>query len=112
MMFDRSVSTAYAALNNGSVASRENARIQKIREALGAVAVGEPAVFWLYQGQDTNWYVRREGDPEEHGYESRDQALQCLHLGAIRCASYCLFVQESSNGRFTKESFNWPANCA
>ena len=109
-MFDRFSAVAPVALNNSDLKMTACAQMDEIRAALGVVPVAEPAVFWLYLGQDTNWYVRKEGDADEHAFPTRDQALQSMQLGALRCASYCLFLQDSTTGRFTKECSNWPAN--
>jgi hypothetical protein len=32
--------------------SRESPEMRAIREALGAIAMAEPAVYWLYGGED------------------------------------------------------------
>ena len=53
------------ALESNSVSRmscNHNSHVQRIREALGAVAAREPAVFWLYEDRDGAWCVRREGD--------------------------------------------------
>src|ERR1700743_2013942 len=109
-MFDRFSSAAPAAPNDAGLTATACDQMEEIRAALGVVPVAEAAVFWLYLGQDTNWYVRKEGDADEHAFPTREEALQSLQLGALRCASYCLFLQDSKSGRFTKECSNWPAN--
>lgn len=85
---------------------REHLDMQMIRAALGAIAMAEPAVFWLYFGEDRNWHMRQEGDPVTHCYLDRPQALQALRLAAIRCQAYSLFLQDE-DGRFRRECFNW-----
>ena len=86
----------------------QHSQVQRIREALGAVAAREPAVFWLYAEQDGAWCVRREGDESERRFSDTEKARDYLSLEASRCASYRLFVSDEK-GRFTVESFNWPA---
>jgi hypothetical protein len=109
MMSDRALQPASPAVTDRGLKSRENAEMQQLREALGAIAVGRPAVYWLYLGEDARWYLRREGDPDEQVYATRDEAVESLHLAVLRCASYCLFLQDG-NGRFRKEFFKWPSS--
>jgi hypothetical protein len=86
----------------------QNSQVERIREALGAVAAREPAVFWLYAERDGAWCVRREGDDSERRFGDTEKARDYLSLEASRCASYRLFVSDEK-GRFAVESFNWPA---
>jgi len=86
--------------------SRENHEIQEIRSALGAVALGEPSVFWLFRGEDGDWHLRREGEDGDRTFSDREAALKALRLAAVRCASYCLYIEDLS-GRFERECFNW-----
>lgn len=90
----------------GRLVNRERAEMQIIRDALGAIAVGEPAIYWLYRGEDDNWHVHREGEREGACYPDRAEALQALRLAVIRCAGYSLFLQDE-DGRFVREFFNW-----
>ena len=100
---------------DGRLENRESSDMRAIREALGAIAAGEPAVYWLYRGAYGDWHVRREGDPGEHCFPSRELALACIQLAVVRCASYSLYVQ-GCDGRIVKEFFNWlpdkPQDCA
>ena len=99
------------ALESDSVSSmsrNHNSQVQRIREALGAVAAREPAVFWLYEDRNGAWCVRREGDEGEKRFGDAQRAREFLGLEASRCASYRLFAGDG-NGRFAVESFNWPA---
>jgi hypothetical protein len=105
-MFDQVPASDHVADDDGGTANTENPDIQKIRDALGAIAVAEPAVYWLYSGADGNWHLRREGELDERCYSSREMALRALQLAVIRCASYCLFL-EGLDGRFIKEMYNW-----
>jgi hypothetical protein len=91
--------------------SHEHPDTREIREALGAVAIGQAGVYWLYRGEDTNWRVHHEGDSAEKTYADREEALRALRLAVSRCSAYCLFV-EGDDGRFTKEYFNWPREAA
>jgi hypothetical protein len=86
----------------------QNSQVRRIREALGAVAAREPAVFWLYSDREGAWCVRREGDEGEKRFGDTERAREFLGLEASRCASYRLFIADE-NGRFAVESFNWPA---
>jgi len=99
------------ALESNSVSGmsgNHNSQVQRIRDALGAVAAREPAVFWLYSDRDGAWCVRREGDEGEKRFGDAQKAREFLGLEASRCASYRLFAGDE-NGRFAVESFNWPA---
>jgi hypothetical protein len=80
--------------------------IERVREALGAVAAREPAVFWLYMDGNGTWCVRREGALGEDGFACREACLDYLELEVARCSSYRLFLQDSS-GRIDVKSFNW-----
>ena len=92
--------------NDGQLESRESSDMRAIREALGAVAAGKPAVYWLYGGSGGYWHVRREGDLRERCFPKRELALAHIQVEVARCASYCLFLQRG-DGRFVKEFFNW-----
>lgn len=88
------------------IETKENREIQEIRNALGAVALGEPAVFWLFRSEDGDWHLRREGEADDRAFSNRDSALKALRLAAVRCSSYCLYI-ENVAGRFEQECFNW-----
>lgn len=83
-------------------------KIEKIRHALGAVAVAEPAVFWVYVWRDRMWRARREGETTEKSFASREAARSYVELLAARCRSYRIFVQDELNG-FSEECAGWPA---
>jgi hypothetical protein len=82
--------------------------IEQIRQALGAVALAVPAVFWVYRRQDGRWWARREGDDRERCFESKADACAHVELLAARCRSWRLFV-EDENGGFAAEHAGWPA---
>jgi hypothetical protein len=86
--------------------NQEAPEVAAIRDALGAIAIGEPAVYRLYTGPQGDWCVRREGDVEERHLASREEALAFARLAVVRCASYCLYLQ-GSDRRITREFFNW-----
>jgi len=86
----------------------ENPEIQAVRDALGAVSAGSPAVFWLYADYLGRWCVRREGDLDDHQFGTRSEARRFMQVEAARCQSYRLFIARS-DGRFIEEFFNWPA---
>src|ERR1700676_2016527 len=46
-------------------------QVAQLRAALGAIAVSEPAVFWVYVDDADRWCVRREGTPGERKFDSR-----------------------------------------
>ena len=81
-------------------------QVQRIRQALGAIAAREPAVFWIYEDRSGTWCVRREGALEEHQFGTRDAALAFVEIEAARCSSYRLFVA-GEDGRFKVASPNW-----
>lgn len=84
-----------------------NQQVGRIRDALGAVAAGEPAVFWVYQDCQGNWCVRREGAPAEDVFPTQEEARSFVGVEAARCRAYRLFIARC-DGRFTVELFNWP----
>ena len=82
--------------------------IEQIRQALGAVALALPAVFWVSRCQDGRWWARREGDDRERRFESKADACAHVELLAARCRSWRLFI-EDENGGFAEEHARWPA---
>ena len=82
--------------------------IEQIRQALGAVALALPAVFWVYRCQDGRWWARREGDDMERCFGSKADARAHVELLAARCRSWRLFV-EDENGGFAEAHAGWPA---
>jgi len=74
--------------------------VAAIREALGAVAVGEPAAYWLYADGAGEWCVHREGGSDPQRFANRDEALAFARLAVARCSSYRLYLQET-DGRLT-----------
>ena len=86
----------------------ENDEVSEIREALGAIAVGKPAVYWLFVAEDGAWLIRREGDLDDQVFETRDQALAAIQLVVARCSSYRLYLQ-GADGRIARSSHNWPS---
>lgn len=85
----------------------ENPEMRAVRDALGAISAGSPAVFWLYTDYLGRWCVRREGDLDVHQFSGRSQARIFMQVEAARCRSYRLFIARS-DGRFIEEFFNWP----
>jgi len=58
-------------LNTGPLDDvHEETHVQRIRQALGAIAAREPAIFWLYPDESGAWWVRREGDETETRFGS------------------------------------------
>ena len=80
--------------------------IEDIRRALGAVALAEPAVFWVYR-RDDQWWTRREGSASEQRFASPEDARAHAKLLAARCRSWRLFMEDESGG-FTEEHEGWP----
>jgi hypothetical protein len=70
---------------------RAGLEIEQVRQALGVVAVAEPAVFWVYMDQHRQWHVRREGAPGQQAFVSRDAARTFVEVVAARCRSHRLF---------------------
>jgi len=88
----------------GVLENHEDPAVTAIREALGAVAVGEPAAYRLYADAAGDWCVRREGSSEPQRFETREQALAFARLAVVRCASYCLHLQ-GADGRIAQRFF-------
>jgi hypothetical protein len=89
-----------------SLENQEAPEVAAIRDALGAIAIGEPAAYRLYTDPQGGWCVRQEGGTETHRFTGREEALAFARLAVVRCASYCLHLQ-GSDGRITREFFNW-----
>lgn len=81
--------------------------VVEMRDALGAVAAAEPAVFWIFQKDDGRWYVRLEGEPGEHGFADRQSAQDLAKIAAARCRSYRIFSQQD-DGSFAELQARWP----
>jgi hypothetical protein len=92
---------------NRPMRSRESPQMEAVRDALGAIAVGKPAVFWLYWDDEGMWRVRREGDLDEHQFTDREDACAFLRASAARCQAYRLLMA-GNDGRFGEEVLNWP----
>ena len=86
----------------------QHAEIDRVREALGAIAAAEPAVFWLYRDGADHWSVRREGSLQEDHFDSREAAIGFMRVEAARCSSCRLFIL-GLDGRVHEEALNWPA---
>lgn len=82
-------------------------QVERIRDALGAVAAADPAVFWLYQDFRGRWCVRREGAAADTEFLTREAARSHIMVEVARCRSYRLFMARR-DGRFIVELFNWP----
>ena len=81
--------------------------ITEMQNALGAVAAGRPAVFWIFRKDDGRWYVRLEGDTGEQGFTDRQAAQDFAKVIAARCRSYRVFTQ-GEDGAFTEKRARWP----
>lgn len=88
----------------GAIEGQEDPEVTAIREALGAVAVAEPAAYSLHTDAQGNWCVRRDGDAEARRFASREEALVFVRLAVVRCASYRLSLQ-GSDCRITRREF-------
>jgi hypothetical protein len=80
--------------------------IAEMQSALGAVAAGRPAVFWIFRKDDGRWYVRLEGDEGEQGFADRQAAQDFAKVVAARCRSYRVFAQQE-DGAFTELRARW-----
>ncbi len=83
----------------------QDLQVDQVRAALGAIAAGEPAVFWVYVDDADRWCIRREGIPGEQKFDSRRMCFDRLAIDVVRCSSYRLFLQ-GSDGRTHEEHFN------
>lgn len=88
----------------GAFRKRDDPAVAAMRAALGAVAVAEPATYWLLSDGQGNWSVRREGSGETRRYAKREQALAFIRLAVVRCSSYCICLQDI-DGRITRHMF-------
>jgi Uncharacterized protein conserved in bacteria (DUF2188) len=87
----------------------QDPQVDRVRDALGAIAAASPATFWLYPDDDGNWRVRREGAGEEQHFDSHEAASNFMRVEAARCSSYRLFIV-AHDGRVREEAFNWTAS--
>jgi hypothetical protein len=71
----------------------EDAEMRALADALGAVAVGPAAIFWLYADSDGQWCVRRDGEAEDRQFHTRDEALNFVRVSAARCSSHRLVLK-------------------
>jgi len=92
---------------NTRIDQNHHAEIDRVREALGAIAAAEPAVFWLYRDADEHWSVRREGAPQEEHFDSREAAVSFMRVEAARCSAYRLLFVDA-DGRVREETHDWP----
>ena len=95
------------AMNQGA-GLRESAAISELREALGAVAVGTPALVRLLCDRAGGcWRMTRDGEPGEQQFPDLDRALSAAHLAVVRCSRYCVVVRNHIGTTMT-ESLDWP----
>jgi hypothetical protein len=80
--------------------------VDQVRAALGAIAVSEPAVFWVYVDDADRWCIRREGTPGEQKFDSQRMCFDSLAVDIVRCSSYRLFLQ-GRDERIHEESCDW-----
>jgi hypothetical protein len=85
--------------------------MQKIRDALGVIAVAAPARYRLCRATNDTWCVRRAGSRNGTSFASREEALQWIRLAVIRCKAYSLLL-EVEHGGWHRETYNWPPSCA
>jgi hypothetical protein len=76
-----------------------------LREALGALPLGEPGMCRVFK-RNGAWHVHRYGAAESAIFSTKDEALASARLSLVRCASYCLLLQQE-DGRVARESLNW-----
>jgi hypothetical protein len=76
------------------------------QNALGAVAAGPPAVFWLYADRDGQWWVRREGETKDRQFRTKEEALSFLRVSAARCSS-CRLILRTPPGAQVQEKSGW-----
>jgi hypothetical protein len=86
----------------------ENPEMQKIRDALGVIAVASPACYRLCRVGFATWCVISGGTGASISFGSRDEALQSIRLAVVRCRAYCLSLEEE-DGQVRRETYNWPA---
>lgn len=79
--------------------------IQAIREALGAIPVGDPMVCWVYPAADGEWRVQCDGDARAVSFDSRERALTAAQVSVARAASYSLYVRDE-DGRIMRIQSN------
>ena len=79
------------------VERREDPAVATIREALGAIAVAQPAIYWLHADSTDDWWVRRAGDADGLRFASKERALAHVRLAVVRCASYRLYLLDGEN---------------
>ena len=91
--------------------SCETVRIQPLRQALGALPMAEPAVYWLYANPDGTWCVRHEGDVAERCFAKLELAKEFIEMAVVRCSAYPLFLPRS-DGSMVRQYFNWPSRAA
>jgi hypothetical protein len=88
-------------------ASHESQEVRDMRDALGAVAVAEPAIIVLRAEAGGEWHLRRVGQSEELRFPDRERALSAARLAVVRCTAYWLRV-ENDHGEVHDEFLNWP----
>jgi hypothetical protein len=85
----------------------QDLQVDRVRDALGAIAAANPAIFWLYPNDERQWCVRREGAGKEQQFASYEAASSFMQVEAARCSSYRLFIV-GRDGQVREEAFNWP----
>jgi hypothetical protein len=89
----------------GSPPTPEHPDMIALREALGALPLGEPGMCRVFN-DNGEWHVHRHGGIEDATFPTKDDALAFARLSLVRCVAYCLLLQQE-DGRLARESFNW-----
>ena len=90
---------------NAPPPTAESPDMTALREALGALPLGEPAMCRVFE-ESGAWHVHRHGEIADAIFPTRGDALSFARLALVRCASYCLLLQDE-DGRTMRETRNW-----
>jgi hypothetical protein len=99
------------ALSPISRIRHEDPAMPVLREALGAVAIAPALAFSLNRTEEASWRLRRLDQADGKDFQSRDAAVAAMRNAVVRCAAYCLVVEDCA-GDVDVQFLNWDDRAA
>jgi hypothetical protein len=94
-----------------SKTGQEDAAMQSLRDALGAVAIAPALAYSLNRADGKRWQLRRLDQREGESFETREAGFAAMRRAVVRSSAYCLVV-EGCTGDLDVQFLNWDAGAA
>jgi len=89
----------------------EDPELQKLRDALGAVAIAPALAYAVTRAEGSRWQLRRLDEKSATAFDTREAAFAAMRRAVVRCWAYALLV-EGCNGALDVQFLNWDAEAA